>query len=62
MYDDIVTHQDVVTIFYIFRFVANAQDLSWNNFLFVELVLTINRSYLDLFDADKFDQHSLTQA
>ena len=38
-YDVTMTHYDVILILFLFRFVANVQDLQWNNFL----VLTMNR-------------------
>ena len=38
-YDVTMTHYDVIFILFLFRFVANVQDLEWDNFL----VLTMNR-------------------
>ena len=38
-YDVTITHYDVILILFLFRFVANVQDLWWNSFL----VLTMNR-------------------
>ena len=38
-YDVTTTHYDVIIILFLFNFVANVEDLQWNNFL----VLTMNR-------------------
>ena len=38
-YEVTMTHYDVIPILFLFRFVANAQDLQWGNFL----ALTMNK-------------------
>ena len=39
-YDVTMTHYNVILVLFLFRFLANDQDLYWDNYL----VLTINRT------------------
>ena len=36
-YDVTMTHYDVIFILFLFRFVANVQDLEWDNFLVLNM-------------------------